>query len=80
MQAPTQVTLQDLAMVVNIIDLVTKRGAFEGNELLPIGSLREKIAQFLTEQQKAAEAEAKAKANGPVVADGEADVTDPDEA
>lgn len=77
---PTQVTLQDLAMVVNIIDLVTKRGAFEGNELLPVGSLREKIAQFLTEQQKAAEAEAKAKANGPIVAEGEADVTDPDEA
>ena len=75
MQAPTQVTLQDLAMVVNVIDLVTKRGAFEGNELFPVGSLREKIAQFLTEQQKAAEAEAKAKA-----AEGEADVTDPGEA
>lgn len=63
-------------MVVNIIDLVTKRGAFEGNELLPVGSLREKIAQFLTEQQKAAEAEAKAKANGaaePVAVDPDAE-------
>lgn len=75
MQAPTQVTLQDLAMVVNVIDLVTKRGAFEGNELLPIGSLREKIAQFLTEQQKAQQA-AKAADETVFAPEGAADETE----
>lgn len=58
-EQPT-VTLQDLAMVVNLIDLVTKRGAFEGNELLPVGTLRERIAAYLNAQQAAAEAAQKA--------------------
>ena len=49
------ITLQDLAMMVNIIDLVTKRGAFEGAELLPVGTLREKLAQFIKAAQEPTE-------------------------
>lgn len=41
------VGLNDLQVVVNIIDVCTKRGAFEGHELLPVGQVREKIAAFI---------------------------------
>ena len=40
----TSLTVNDLATVVNIIDVCVKRGAFEGNEMLNVGQLREKFA------------------------------------
>ena len=54
------ITLQDLASIINVIDLVTKRGAFEGNELLPVGMLREKLASYVVAEQKAQQAAAEA--------------------
>lgn len=39
------INLNDVAMVVNIIDICSQRGAFKGNELAVIGQLREKFAQ-----------------------------------
>lgn len=42
-----QLTLNDFALVVNIIDVCTERGAFKGNELAPIGQLREKFVVFI---------------------------------
>ena len=36
-QAPAQISLQDIAACVHIIDIVTKRGAFEGSELGDVG-------------------------------------------
>ena len=45
-QAP-QISLIDLANVVQIIDAVTARGAFKGEELEAIGSTRNRIASFL---------------------------------
>ena len=45
-QAP-QISLIDLANVVQIIDAVTARGAFKGEELEAIGSTRNRIAAFL---------------------------------
>ena len=41
------VTYEDLSNIVNIIDIVTKRGAFEGNELSSVGALRDKLVQFI---------------------------------
>lgn len=35
--------LQDLEMVVRLIDICSKRGAFEGSELQSVGVLRNKI-------------------------------------
>lgn len=43
----TQLTLNDFSLVVNIIDACTERGAFKGNELAPIGEIREKFVAFI---------------------------------
>ena len=42
-----QLSLNDFALVVNIIDTCTERGAFKGNELAPVGQLREKFVAFI---------------------------------
>ena len=45
--APVQLQLQDIAMCVQIIDVCSKRGAFEGPEMEAIGALRNRVAKFL---------------------------------
>jgi hypothetical protein len=47
----TQLTLNDIASVINIIDAVSTRGAFRGEELAEIGTLRNKFATFLQDAQ-----------------------------
>lgn len=42
-QKNTNVTLQDIATVVQIIDACSERGSFKGNELSVVGELREKF-------------------------------------
>lgn len=44
---PDSVNLTDLALVVQIIDACTTRGAFRGEELLTVGQLRNKIEAFV---------------------------------
>jgi len=51
-QAP-QLSLGDIEGCVKIIDIVTKRGAFEGSELADVGSVRNRLALFLQAQAKA---------------------------
>lgn len=41
------ISIGDLQVMVNIIDACTKRGAFQGDEILPVGQLREKIVNFV---------------------------------
>jgi hypothetical protein len=55
-----QLSLNDFALVINIIDACTERGAFKGNELAAIGQLREKFVAFVKantpqEEQKSEE-------------------------
>lgn len=57
--------LQDIAACVQIIDIVTKRGAFEGAELSDVGTVRNRLAAFL-EANKAPE---EADGDGDAVAD-----------
>lgn len=52
-----QLSLADLAAVVQIIDITTKRGAFEGPELETIGAVRNRFAAFVDAQQKVNEFE-----------------------
>ena len=52
-----QLTVQDLAIVVNLIDACVERGSFKGNEIYNIGQLREKLASVVIAAQKAAEQE-----------------------
>ena len=56
--------LSDIRACVTIIDIVTKRGAFEGAELADVGSVRNRLDNFL----KAA-AEAQAPAEGETTAE-----------
>lgn len=44
--------IAEAAQVVNLIDVVTKRGAIEGNELLLVGALRERFASAVAEAKK----------------------------
>lgn len=41
------INLNDLALVINVIDVCTKRGAFEGPEIQAVGTLRNKIEAFV---------------------------------
>tara|TARA_B100000287_G_scaffold84894_1_gene77529 strand:- start:1157 stop:1414 length:258 start_codon:yes stop_codon:yes gene_type:complete len=42
-----QLSLQDLATVVQIVDICSRRGAFEGPELEAVGGLRSRIVAFV---------------------------------
>ena len=44
---PVQLSLNDIATVVQMIDVVSRRGGFQGNELAGIGMLRNKMEMFL---------------------------------
>lgn len=46
------ISLQDLQVLSNIVDLATQRGAFRGNELTQVGAVYDKLSTFL--QQVAA--------------------------
>ena len=47
-------SLQDIATSVQIIDICSRRGGFEGQELETVGGLRNRIVTFLNENAKQA--------------------------
>lgn len=53
----TDINLSDMITMVNIIDACTERGAFKGNELITVGTLREKLANFVRANQPKPETE-----------------------
>lgn len=40
-------SLQDISACVQVIDVVSQRGAIQGNELTAVGALRDKLVGFL---------------------------------
>ena len=50
-----QLSLQDIATMVQIIDICSKRGGFEGPELEAVGGLRNRVVGFLNEASKGQE-------------------------
>jgi hypothetical protein len=61
----TGLNLSDIRACVTIIDIVTKRGAFEGAEMADVGSVRNRLDNFLNaaaEAQKPAEDETETEA------------------
>lgn len=62
-----QLSLADLAAVVQIIDTTTKRGAFEGAELEVVGAVRNRFDAFVKAQQKASEAASATDEDGAAV-------------
>ena len=53
--AGAQLSLQDISTMVQVIDLCSKRGGFEGPELEAVGGLRSRIVAFLEEASKGQE-------------------------
>lgn len=56
---PESISLNDLGLLLNIVDLASKRGAFQGAELSQVGAIFDKLNAFLTfvaeQQAEAAE-------------------------
>jgi len=52
-QEPVQLSLNDIATFVQIVDVASRRGAFEGRELQGVGGLRNKVEAFLQQQAQA---------------------------
>ena len=52
-QEDANLSLKDIAMMLSIIDVCSKRGAFEGSDLETVGSTRTKIVKFLDAAEKA---------------------------
>ena len=50
-----QLSLQDIATMVQIIDICSKRGGFEGPELEAVGGLRNRTVKFLNAASKGSE-------------------------
>lgn len=65
-QAPAanpELTISDLAAIKNLIDVVTTRGAFKGEELSSVGVLYDKLNKFLTAVQAQAQQQQTAESN-----------------
>ena len=55
------VTVNDLVNVYNIIDLASKRGAFQANELSSVGAVANKVKEFVDHVQAAQKAATEAE-------------------
>lgn len=49
-QQQVQLTLADISTVVNVIDAVSRRGGFEGQELAGVGTLRNKLVAYVNQR------------------------------
>jgi len=58
--AAPSVTVNDLVNIYNIIDLASKRGAFQANELSSVGAVANKVKEFVDHVQAAQQAAAEA--------------------
>ena len=57
-QTAPSVTVNDLVNIYNIIDLASKRGAFQANELSSVGAVANKVKEFVDHVQAAQKAAA----------------------
>jgi len=56
--APPTLGINDLSAMVQVIDVVSERGAFKGNELESVGVLRGRIIRFIEANRPPAAEEA----------------------
>jgi hypothetical protein len=60
-QGVDSISLNDLQVLANVVDLASQRGAFRGNELTQVGEVFDKLTSFLAQvaaAQAASEEEA----------------------
>lgn len=55
-EQPVGLSLQDIAGAVQIVDLASSRGAIRGDEMMAVGSLRERLVAFLRSAQEQGQA------------------------
>lgn len=55
----SELSIQDIANAVAIIDICVKRGAIEGSELTAVGSVRDKLSAFVEANTKKVEEDKK---------------------
>ena len=60
-QTQTTLTLGDIATVVQLIDVVSRRGGIAGNEMAEVGMLRNKLEAYLKEQNPEGQGDAQAQ-------------------
>lgn len=76
-QEPVQLSLQDIATVVQMVDVVSRRGGFEGNEMAGVGMLRNKLELFLRQNAPQGEVpEGQMPAEAPAAVPDEAPLAD----
>jgi hypothetical protein len=51
-----ELTVNDIAAALQVIDVATARGAIRGDELSPVGALRDRFAAFVRAAQEQAAA------------------------
>jgi hypothetical protein len=61
-QEKVAITINDVATMLQVIDVVSRRGAFQGNEMEGVGSLRTKMEKFLQQNAPAGSEAAQAAA------------------
>ena len=60
-QPTPSVTVNDLVNIYNVIDLASKRGAFQASELSSVGAVANKVKEFVDHVQAAQKAAAEAE-------------------
>ncbi len=58
--APESISLQELGLLAQIVDLASQRGAFRGNEMTQVGAVYDKLTSFLNKVEEAQQAAAEA--------------------
>ena len=48
-----EITLSDLAVAVQIIDLASEKGLFKGGDLKPVGDVRERLVEYIKQNAPA---------------------------
>lgn len=64
MDNDTQINVADLALIRNLIEVASSRGAFKADELTTVGQVYDKLNTFLNRLVEEAEAAEKAAAEG----------------
>jgi hypothetical protein len=62
---PVQLTIADLQLLARIVDLASRRGAFQAGELSQVGDAYNKLAGFLTYVESVQKKDEEAKAETP---------------
>lgn len=65
---PVQLTIADLQLLARIVDLASRRGAFQAGELSQVGESYNKLAGFLTYVESVQKKEEAEKAEAPAEA------------